>query len=309
MSTPRYLGGQAVVEGVMMRGESSWAVAVRTPGGDIELAVHDAPRWADRWSQIPVVRGVTALAESLALGFRALSWSADRQLPEEERLSPRAMGWTIGGALLFFTALFIVLPTFINAGVASALGVGGITYHLAEGTIRLAIFLGYLVLISMLPDIKRVFQYHGAEHKAIAAYEQGAELTPKSAQHYTTEHVRCGTNFLLTVMVVTIVVYALVGRPSLAWLISSRIVLIPVIAGLAYEVIRFAAPRMDRRWVRILMTPGLALQQLTTRQPSLEQLEVAITSLRAVMTAEQLAEVDTRAAPVPATPQPAFRTA
>jgi uncharacterized protein YqhQ len=294
VSTPRYLGGQAVVEGVMMRGERSWAVAVRTPEGDIELAVHDAPRWADRWSKLPIVRGVAALAESLALGFRALTWSADRQLPEEERISSRAMGWTIGGALLFFTALFIVLPTFINAGVSNLLGVGGITYHLAEGAIRLSIFLGYLALISLLPDIKRVFQYHGAEHKAIAAYEQGTELTPESAQGYTTEHVRCGTNFLLTVMVVTILVYAVVGRPSLVWLITSRVVLIPVIAGLAYEVIRFAAPRMDRRWVRILMTPGLTLQRLTTRQPSLDQLEVAITSLRAVMTSEQLTEVDTR---------------
>jgi uncharacterized protein YqhQ len=309
VSTPRYLGGQAVVEGVMMRGERSWAVAVRTPEGDIELAVHDAPRWADRWSGLPAVRGVAALAESLALGFRALAWSADRQLPEEERISQRAMGWTIGAALLFFTAVFIVLPTFINAGVASALGVGGITYHLAEGAIRLAIFVGYLGLISLLPDIKRVFQYHGAEHKAIAAYEQGTELTPEAAQGYTTEHVRCGTNFLLTVMVVTIVVYALVGRPSLVWLITSRIVLLPVIAGLAYEVIRFAAPRMDRHWVRILMTPGLALQRLTTRQPSLDQLEVAITSLRAVMTAEQLTEVNARVAPVTLNPQPAFGTA
>jgi uncharacterized protein YqhQ len=219
------------------------------------------------------------------------------------------MGWTIGGALLFFTALFIVLPTFINAGVSSLLGVGGITYHLAEGAIRLSIFLGYLALISLLPDIKRVFQYHGAEHKAIAAYEQGTELTPESAQGYTTEHVRCGTNFLLTVMVVTILVYAVVGRPSLVWLITSRVVLIPVIAGLAYEVIRFAAPRMDRRWVRILMTPGLTLQRLTTRQPSLDQLEVAITSLRAVMTTEQLTEVNARVVPATPSPQPAYGTA
>jgi uncharacterized protein YqhQ len=159
-----------------------------------------------------------------------------------------------------------------------------------------------------LPDIKRVFQYHGAEHKAIAAYENSDELTPESAQRYTTEHVRCGTNFLLTVMVVTIFVYAFVGRPALPWLITSRVLLIPVVAGLAYELIRAAAPRMDRRWVRVLMRPGLTLQRLTTRPPTLDQLAVAITSLRAVMTVEQLADVDTRAR-VPASPLPAFRTA
>jgi uncharacterized protein YqhQ len=305
MPAPRYMGGQAVMEGVMMRGAHSWAVAVRTPDGDIELAVHDAPSWGERWSKVPVVRGVMSLAESLVLGFRALSWSAERQLPEEERISQRAMGWTIAVALVFFTAVFIVLPTLINQGLADSLGVSGIQYHLAEGAIRLAVFLGYLILIGFLPDIKRVFQYHGAEHKAIAAYENGADLSPESAQRYTTEHVRCGTNFLLTVMVVTIFVYAFVGRPALPWLITSRILLIPVIAGLAYELIRAAAPRMDRRWVRILMRPGLALQRLTTRPPSLDQLEVAITSLRAVMTAEQLSEVDTRVR-VPAAAVPAF---
>jgi uncharacterized protein YqhQ len=308
MSAPRYMGGQAVMEGVMMRGSHSWAVAVRTPEGDIELAVHDAPGWSDRWQRVPVVRGVVSLAESLGLGFRALAWSAERQLPEEERLSQRAMGWTIAAALVFFTAVFIVLPTLINQGIADTLGVSGFTYHLAEGAIRMAIFLGYLALIGFLPDIRRVFQYHGAEHKAIAAYENGTELSPESAQRYTTEHVRCGTNFLLTVMVVTIFVYAFVGRPALPWLITSRILLIPLVAGLAYEVIRAAAPRMDRRWVRVLMRPGLTLQRLTTRPPTLEQLKVAITALRAVMTAEQLAEVDTRSWAA-AAPRAAFRTA
>jgi len=294
MPTPRYLGGQAVVEGVMMRGERHWAAAVRTPDGGIEVVVHDAPHWTDRWAHVPIVRGVVSLAESLALGFRALTWSADRQLPEEERLSSRAMGWTIGGALAFFTALFIVVPTFINAGVANVFGVSGVAYDVVEGVIRLAIFLGYLAAISAVPDIKRVFQYHGAEHKAIAAYERDAELTPDSAQRFTTEHVRCGTNFLLTVMVVTIVVYAFVGRPDLFWLVTSRILLLPVVAGLAYEVIRAAAAHMDRPWVRTLMAPGLGLQRLTTRQPSLDQLEVAIASLRAALTPEQLAEVDAR---------------
>ena len=259
------------------------------------------------------MRGVAALGESLGLGFKALAWSAERQLPEEERISSRAMGWTMAIALIFFTGVFILLPSLVNRGVADAFGVSGFEYHLVEGAIRLAIFIGYLVLIAQLKDIKRVFEYHGAEHKAIAAYENGVELTPEEAQKFSTEHVRCGTNFLLTVMVVTIFVYAFVGRPALPILILSRIVLIPVVAGLSYEVIRFAAKHMDKRWVRFLMRPGLALQRLTTREPSLDQLEVAIASLRAAMTAEQLAEVAARAsAPAlgnPAQPRPAFGTA
>jgi uncharacterized protein YqhQ len=311
-SEPRYMGGQAVVEGVMMRGAHTWAVAVRDPDGGIEVVTHDAPTWSERWSKIPVVRGVTALAESLGLGFKALAWSAERQIPEEERISSKAMGWTMAIALIFFTGVFILLPTLVNKGVADAFGVTGFWYQLIEGAIRLLIFVGYLVLVAQLKDIKRVFEYHGAEHKAIAAYENGAELTPDSAQTFSTEHVRCGTNFLLTVMLVTIFVYAFVGRPSLPWLIASRIILIPVIAGLSYEVIRFAARHMDKRWVRIAMRPGLALQRLTTRQPSLDQLEVAIASLKAAMTAEQLAEVAARSAPargVSPTPRPAFGTA
>ena len=308
---PRYMGGQAVVEGVMMRGARTWAVAVRDPDGHIEVATHDVPNWSERWVKVPVVRGVMALAESLGLGFKALGWSAERQVPEDERISSRAMGWTMAIALIFFTAVFILLPSLVNRGASDALGVSGFAYHLLEGAIRLAIFIGYLVLIAQLKDIKRVFEYHGAEHKAIAAYENGAELTPESAQRFSTEHVRCGTNFLLTVMLVTIVVYAFVGRPSLPWMIVSRIVLIPVIAGLSYEVIRFAAKHMDKRWVRALMRPGLALQRLTTRQPSLDQLEVAIVSLRAAMTAEQLAEVAARSSvpELPPSTRPALGTA
>jgi len=303
------MGGQAVMEGVMMRGVGTWAVAVRNPEGEIELAVHDAPQWAERWAHIPVVRGVMALGESLSLGFKALAWSAERQLPEEERISSKAMGWTMATAALFFAAIFLVLPALGTSALSDAIGVHGFEYHLLEGGIRLAIFLAYLIGIGLLPDIKRVFQYHGAEHKAIAAYENDAELTPESAQTFTTEHVRCGTNFLLTVMVVTIFVYAFVGRPALPLLVLSRIVLIPLVAGLAYEVIRFAARHMQLRWVRVLMVPGLALQKLTTRQPSLDQLEVAITSLRAAMTAEQLSEVESRSArPARAVPSPAFGT-
>jgi uncharacterized protein YqhQ len=290
------MGGQAVMDGVMMRGETSWAVAVRTDEGDIDVVVHDAPRWAERWSKFPLVRGIMTLAESLTLGMRALMWSASRKLPEEEQISSGAMGWSMGIALTFFTGIFIVLPALAARGLGGMVGRHGWQFNVAEGVLRLGIFIGYLLLISRLDDIKRVFQYHGAEHKAIAAYENDAELTPASAQRFTTEHVRCGTNFLLTVMVLTIVVYSFVGRPGWLVLVASRIVLIPVIAALAYEVIRFAAKHMHLGWVRALMRPGLLLQRLTTRQPTLDQLEVAITSLRAVMTAEQLAEVDARPA-------------
>jgi uncharacterized protein YqhQ len=306
---PRYMGGQAVMEGVMMRGPRSWAVAVRTPEGEIEVVTHDAPTWAERWSKVPILRGIMGLGESMSLGFKALSWSADRQIPEEERISSKAMGVTMAIALAFFTAIFILIPAFVNKGIADYFGVKGIAFHLLEGAIRLAIFLGYLLLIGMVKDIKRVYMYHGAEHKAIAAYENDVEVTAESAQRFSTEHVRCGTNFLLTVMAVTIVVYSFVGRPSLLWLIASRIILIPLIAGLAYEVIRFSAGHMRWWWVRMAMKPGLALQKLTTRQPTLDQVEVAVASLRAVLTAEQLAEVDARATRLAPTPAPGGRPA
>jgi uncharacterized protein YqhQ len=290
------MGGQAVIEGVMMRGEHSWAVAVRMPDGEIEIDVQEAPDWAQRWSKIPLVRGVMALAESMALGFKALAWSANRQMPEEEQISSRAMGWTIGVSLTLFTAIFILTPAFAANGLGEVLDLEGFWYHVAEGALRLGIFLGYLLLIGCIPDIKRVFQFHGAEHKAIAAYENDVELTPESAQRFSTQHVRCGTNFLLTVMVVTIVVYSFVGRPALPLLIASRVVLIPLIAGISYEVIRFAAKHMQWAWVRVAMRPGLALQKLTTREPTIDQVEVAIQSLRAVLTAEQLEEVERRPA-------------
>jgi uncharacterized protein YqhQ len=303
------MGGQAVMEGVMMRGPNTWAVSVRTPEGEIETVVHDAPSWAEKYSKIPLVRGVMTLAESLSLGFKALAWSADRQVPEEERLSKGVMAGTMAFSLAVFMAIFILLPAFGARGIDRWIPLEGFWLHVAEGGLRLGLFIGYLLLIGRLSDIKRVFQYHGAEHKAIAAYENDVEVTPASAQRFTTEHVRCGTNFLLTVMVITIVVYAFVGRPGWIALIASRVLLIPLIAGLAYEVIRFSAKHMDRRWVRIVMRPGLRLQRLTTREPTLDQLEVAIVSLRAVMTAEQLAEVDARPARELRGPLPAFRGA
>jgi uncharacterized protein YqhQ len=290
------MGGQAVVEGVMMRGQDRWAVAVRTPEGDVEVEVHEAPTWAERYAKVPFVRGVMSLAESMTLGVRALMWSANRQQPEEEQLSNRAIGVTLTFSLVFFAALFILLPALGARGLGALLDIEGFWFHALEGLMVLAIFLGYLGLVGLMPDIKRVFQYHGAEHKAIAAYENGVPLTPESAQRFTTAHVRCGTNFLLTVLVIAILVYAVIGKPALPVLVLSRLILIPVIAGIAYELIRLAARHMDRRWVQVVMIPGLTLQKMTTREPSLDQLEVAIASLRAVMTPHQLTEVESRLA-------------
>jgi len=285
------MGGQAVLEGVMMRGASTWAVAVRDPDGSIQLDVRDVPGWAERYRNIPVVRGVMSLVESLGLGYRALTWSANQQVPAEEQVSEKVMGWAVGVAAVAFSALFILLPALAGHSL-------GHLFHgsfpIVEGIARLAIFVVYLLAIGRVRDIRRVFQYHGAEHKAIAAYENGVELTPETAQQFSTAHVRCGTNFLLTVMVVAVVVYSVIPRPNLLVVIGSRVVLVPVIAGLSYEVIRLAARNMNRAVVRVAMRPGLLLQKLTTRPPDLDQLEVAITSLRAVMTADQLSDVDAR---------------
>ncbi len=290
------MGGQAVIEGVMMRGVTTWAVAVRTPDGDIEVAVHDVPGWAERYNKIPLLRGVMNLAESMSLGMRALSWSGNLQMPEDERLTGKAMGAAMAVSLALSMGIFILLPALGARGLGSLFGITGLAFHALEGVLVLGLFLGYLTAIGRMKEIRKVFQYHGAEHKSIAAYENDVPLTPESAQTFTTAHVRCGTNFLLTVLTMAIVVYSIIGRPALPYLILSRIILIPVIAGLAYEVIRFAARHMEKRWVRVAMIPGLSLQKLTTREPSLDQIEVAIAALRAVFTAEQSTEVDARVA-------------
>jgi uncharacterized protein YqhQ len=303
------MGGQAVLEGVMMRGATTWVVAVRMPDGSIDCSVNDVAGWSEKYRNIPIVRGVMGLGESLSLGYRALAWSAERQLRAEEAadngtpveasgaagdsLSGKALKTMMLVALVFFTAVFLIVPALAGRAVAHRLP---LPFQASEALVRLGFFIGYLALVGMMRDIQRVYQYHGAEHKAIAAYENGVELSPEAAQQFTTAHVRCGTNFLLTVMLVAILVYSVVPTPNIWAVIASRIVLIPVIAGLSYEVIRLAAANIERPWVRAAMRPGLLMQKLTTREPSLDQLEVAIASLRACMTDEQLTEVDARAA-------------
>src|SRR5256886_3696362 len=293
------VGGQAVLEGVMMRGPSNWAVAVRKPDGDIahvHQPIHSpmARHWA---FSIPVVRGVVALGESLAIGFRARAISANyaAQEPREDGVDPEEVSTELTRAQLIFAfaiaigfavMLFKVTPALITNWI-------GIKrtgwFVIVEGLIRVTLFVLYLSVISLLPDLRRVFQYHAAEHKAINAYEAGEELTPERVQRFSLIHPRCGTAFLLWVMVIAIFVFAFFGRPAWYWLIATRILLLPVIAVLAYELIRFACKHTGNRVVMTLLAPGLWLQRLTTREPTLDQLEVSIRALRKVLDLERSA--------------------
>jgi len=286
------VGGQAVLEGVMMRGVSTWAVAVRRPDGEVEVRSEALLPWAKRsraW-RLPVLRGVVALGESMKIGFRALAISANAQLPEEEEGEPEEIGgwlWgvTIALSLLLAIGLFFVVPVGLTSLIKGQLG-SPLLFWLTEGLLRTALFIGYIAAISRMKDLRRVFEYHGAEHKTISCYEAQDELTPARARLYSRLHPRCGTSFLLVVMILAIFVFAPLGLPAWYWLLASRILGIPVIAGLSYEVIKWAGKNRRKRWVRGIMWPGLMLQNLTTREPDEEQLAVAITSLQAVLARE-----------------------
>jgi uncharacterized protein YqhQ len=298
------VGGQAVLEGVMMRGPSNWAVAVRKPDGDI-ADVHmpiESPMARHRLFRLPVVRGVIALGESLAIGFRALAISANYAAQEErpDGVDPEEVSTELTrGQLIFAFAiaigfavlLFKVTPALITDWI-------GIKrtgwFVIVEGLIRVTIFVLYLSVISLLPDLRRVFQYHAAEHKAINAYEAGEELEPETVQRFSLIHPRCGTAFLLWVMVIAIFVFAFFGRPAWYWLIATRILLLPVIAGIAYELIRFAGKHSHNPVLMTLLAPGLWLQRLTTREPTLDQLEVSIRALKQVLSLEREASVEAR---------------
>jgi uncharacterized protein YqhQ len=286
------VGGQAVLEGVMMRGVCAWAVAVRTPDGRIEISSHELRPWATRNSVLrwPVVRGVVALAESLKVGFAALGISANAQLEEDEagqqdEIGGFAWGMTIVLSLLLAIGIFFVIPVVLTSIFKDQLD-SPLLFWLVEGTLRTAIFIGYIIVISRLPDLRRVFEFHGAEHKVISCHEADDELVPSRANLYSRLHPRCGTSFLLIVMVLAIFVFAPIGLPAWYWLVLSRIVGVPLIAGLAYEVIKWAGRNRRRRWVRMVMLPGLMLQKLTTREPDESQLEVAIAALGAVLRVE-----------------------
>jgi uncharacterized protein YqhQ len=286
------VGGQAVLEGVMMRGISVWAVAVRNPEGQIEITSEPLVPWAKRhrlW-RLPVLRGVVALGESMKIGFRALSISANAQLEEDEQGEPEEIGgwvWglTIAFSILMAIGLFFVVPVGLTSLIKDKLG-SPLLFWLVEGVLRTGIFIGYIVVISRLQDLRRVFEYHGAEHKTISCYEAEDELVPARAKLYSRLHPRCGTSFLLIVMVLAIFVFAPIGLPAWYWLVASRILGIPLIAGLSYEVIKWAGKNRRKRWVRAVMWPGLMLQNLTTREPDEEQLAVAIAALEKVLAEE-----------------------
>jgi uncharacterized protein YqhQ len=295
------IGGQAVLEGVMMRGPRNWAVAVRKPDGEIAHVAREIdPLMARHWAlRLPIVRGVVALGESLAIGFRALSVSANYAAVEEmegdeepAEIGRWALFFSFAVAIGFAVMLFKVSPALL----ADLLPIrSGGYFVMVEGLIRVAIFVAYLSLLSMIPSLRRVFQYHAAEHKAINAYEAGESLTPEVTQRYSLIHPRCGTAFLLWVMVIGVFVFALFGRPSWYWLIISRIALLPLIAGIAYELIRFAGKHAENRVLMTVLAPGLWLQRLTTREPTLDQLEVSIRALREVLEREgRLAPADRR---------------
>jgi uncharacterized protein YqhQ len=288
------VGGQAVLEGVMMRGPRTWAVAVRKPDGVIAHVSRSIdPLMARHWAlRLPVVRGVVALGESLSIGFRALSVSANYAAAEEAEgdEEPAEIGrWAIAFAFLVAIGFAVMIFKVGPALLADTLPISdGYLFVIVEGLIRVAVFVGYLALLSFIPSLKRVFQYHAAEHKAINAYEAGEELTPETTQRYSLIHPRCGTAFLLWVMVIGVFVFAFFGRPSWYWLIITRIALLPVIAGVAYELIRFAGKHQDNRALMTALAPGLWLQRLTTREPTLDQLEVSIRALREVLDHEGL---------------------
>ena len=289
----------------MMRGVSTWAVAVRAPSAE-QLArgrrmAGDEPALGDiqvtsfplvsvlkrhRWLRWPIIRGVVALGESLRLGFRALNLSINTQLPDGEGdISRSTWAGTIALALLMAIGLFFLLPVTLTS-LAGGLLPNAIVFVIVEKLIRIAIFLAYLWAVSRMKDLQRVFEYHGAEHKTICCYEAGVALTPESAQRFSRLHPRCGTSFLLIVMIVAVIVFAPLGTPAWYWLLISRVVGIPLVAGLAFEVIKWFGRNRSKRWAQILMLPGMKLQLLTTREPDLGQLAVAIAALEAVLAVE-----------------------
>ncbi|MGC2240144.1 MAG: DUF1385 domain-containing protein [Acidimicrobiia bacterium] len=287
------MGGQAVIEGVMMRASDAWSVAVRQPDGTIAARREQLPRLSERSgaARIPLLRGVLVLWESLSLGFRALSWSAEKATGEEEEpLTKSQIGWTMFVALALFGGLFILLPALI-AGVVSE---SGLVFNVIEGVLRLALFVGYIWAIGRSAEIGRVFEYHGAEHMSIHAFEAGQPLSVDSVRRYPPEHPRCGTSFLLIVILGSIVLFSLFGRPGWVFLVSSRVLGIPVIAGLAYELLRWSGTRPDGSLARVLATPGIWLQKLTTRIPDESQIEVAISSLVVALNEELVDEVIAR---------------
>jgi hypothetical protein len=281
-------GGQALIEGVLMRGRDAIAVALRHPDGEIVYATErlDSGFHGTRWSKWPLVRGLVVLYETLVVGTRWLVRSANVQVEDEGvELGKGSVTLLLGVTLVAAVAFFFLLPLFI-ASVTTSNVENGLIQHLVEGLIRVALFLGYLVLISRAPDIRRVFQYHGAEHMTIHALEAGDPLTVAEVRKYPTAHQRCGTEFLVVVIIISIIAFALVGRQTPLVMIVSRILLIPVIAAVGYEILRFGARHRKNRLVKVLLYPGLLVQMITTKQPTDDMIEVAIVSMEQALEAD-----------------------
>ena len=285
-SRPIY-GGQAVIEGVMIRGQRHASIAVRRPNGTIALKSDPlSTLYTGRLRRIPVVRGVIVLIETLSLGMRALTYSANVGVEAEDKeIGKGAMAATIGVSMVFAVGLFFMVPVLASRAVESPLGSDLLT-NLVEGVIRLGLFLGYIYLIGRMGQIRRVFMYHGAEHMTVHAQEADDPLEVEAIRKYSTAHPRCGTAFLLTVMVVAIAVFTFVGREPFWWLIASRIVLVPLVAAISYEAIRFSGLHATNGLVRLLTAPSLALQALTTRQPDDDQIEIAIAAMEQALAAD-----------------------
>ncbi|MFQ5826828.1 MAG: DUF1385 domain-containing protein [Dehalococcoidia bacterium] len=282
-----YYGGQAIIEGVMIRGQRNLALAVRGPQGAVAVTTQPLPSlYTGRLREVPFVRGVVVLIETLVIGMRSLLYSADASLGEEVKISSW-MIWTILPiGLAFAVALFFVTPLLL-ARLLDPLIASSLVSNLIEGFLRLGILVAYLKVIGLAPDIRRVFAYHGAEHKVVNAYEAGAPLEVAAVRRFRTAHVRCGTSFLLAVVVIAIVVFSLLGRPPLVLTILSRILLLPLIAAIGYEAIRFQARHIRNSLVRMLTGAGLALQTLTTREPDDGQIEVALMAMKGALEADQ----------------------
>ncbi len=288
MTKPAY-GGQAVIEGVMMRGQREMAVAVREPSGNIIVHAETLKGFVyeSKWAKVPFVRGVFMLWDTLVLGVRTLMFSASVAAEEQEvEMKPQVLWGTMISALVFAVLLFFVLPVVLTGAIDQFIS-SPLVSNIVEKVIRLTILIGYIGGVGMIPDIRRVFAYHGAEHKTINAYEDGAPLEVSTVSKYSTSHPRCGTSFLLIIVVISFLFFMLLGRPSMEVRIASRIVLVPVVAAVAYELIKFGGAHYHNPLVKALLAPGLALQALTTREPAPDQLEVAIAALKRVLATDQ----------------------
>jgi uncharacterized protein YqhQ len=281
-------GGQAVIEGVMMRGQKAYAIAMRAPDGTI--AVHEeklAAVYRSSITKIPFLRGVILLWDALGLGMRALTISANTQTGEDEKLEGPALYLTLGLSLTLGIGLFFLLPAGVGGLAEHYLGWSPWLNNLLEGLLRLALLVGYIWAIGFMPDVKRLFGYHGAEHKTINAFEAGAELTPESVAKFSIEHPRCGTAFMLTLVLLSILVFTALGPLPMIWRLLSRVLFIPLLAGVAVEYIRWTANHLGNPFVQWIIKPNLAMQRLTTREPDLQMLEVAIQSFQSMRKAEQ----------------------